>query len=193
MLEAGYDCRAVEHSPAMVSAARDTLRKRKVGASTYVIQGSAQSLPFSDETFDNVVSTFPSEYIYDRDTISEVKRVLRPGGRVIIIEGANLLPVGYIQPFLMFIHLLVYGPRAYFGLRQQRNLDGVNTHNRQGVQPRKNVLSANRDTLTDVTTEELPNAPFGRFIPLERSSLRRRSELVRSRRWEVAITIGEKT
>src|SRR5256885_4327393 len=82
MLVAGYDCRAVEHSPAMVSAARDKLRKRKVGASTYVIQGLAQSLPFSDETFDNVVSTFPSEYIYERDTISEVKRVLRPGGRV---------------------------------------------------------------------------------------------------------------
>ena len=75
MLEAGYNCRAIEHSPAMVAAARDTLRKRKVGAGTYVIQGSAQSLPFSDETFDNVVSTFPSEYIYDRDTISEIKRV----------------------------------------------------------------------------------------------------------------------
>ena len=193
MLAAGYDCRAVEHSPAMVSAARDTLRKRKVGASTYVIQGSAQSLPFSDETFDNVVSTFPSEYIYDKDTISEIKRVLRPGGRVIIIEGANLLPVGYIQPFLMFIHLLVYGPGTFFGLVKQRNLDGVNTRNRQGIQPRKNVLSTNRDTLTDVITEELPEAPFGHFIPLEHSGLRRRSELVRSPRWEVAITIGEKT
>ena len=43
---------------------------------------------------------------------------LRPSGRVIIVEGANLLPVGYIQPLLMFIHLLVYGPRALLGLRQ---------------------------------------------------------------------------
>jgi SAM-dependent methyltransferase len=193
MLAAGYDCHAVEHSPAMVAAARDTLRKRKVGASTYVIQGSAQSLPFSDETFDNVVSTFPSEYIYDRDTISEIKRVLRPGGRVIIVEGANLLPVGYLQPLLMFIHLLVYGPRALFGLRQQRNLDGVNMDNHQGAQSEEKGLPAKRDTLIDITIEELPDAPFGRFIPLERSGLRRRSELVRSRRWTVAITIGEKT
>ena len=121
MLAAGYDCRAIEHSPAMVAAARDTLRKRKVGASTHVIQGSAQSLPFSDATFDNVVSTFPSEYIYDRDTISEVKRVLRPGGRLIVIEGANLLPVGYIQPFLMFIHFLVYGSSTFFGFRKRHN------------------------------------------------------------------------
>jgi ubiquinone/menaquinone biosynthesis C-methylase UbiE len=192
MLEAGYNCRAVEHSPAMVAAARDTLHKRKVGGSTNVIQGSAQSLPFSDETFDNVVSTFPSEYIYDRDTISEIKRVLRSGGRVIIIESANLLPVGYIQPFLMFIHFLVYGPSTFFGSRKQRRFDETGTRNRQGVQSGKNILSADRDKLTNVITEELPATTFGHLIPLEHFGLRRRSELVRSRRWEVFITIAEK-
>ena len=178
LLAAGYDSHAVEHSPAMVAAARDTLRKRKVGNDTNVILGVAQSLPFSDETFDNVVSTFPTEYIYDRDTISEIKRVLRPGGRVIIIEAANLLPVGYMQPLLMIIHFLVYGPSVFFGFRKQRSRDTVNTRN--------------RDMATDVATEEVPNAMFGRHIPLEGSGLKRRSELVRSRRWEVAITIGEK-
>jgi len=38
----------------------------------------------------------------------------------------------------------------------------------------------------------LLDAWFGRHIPLEKHSLRRRSERVRSRRWEVYITIGEK-
>jgi ubiquinone/menaquinone biosynthesis C-methylase UbiE len=181
MLAAGYDCRAIEQSPAMVAAARDTLRKRKVGTSTHVIQGSAQSLPFPDATFDNVVSTFPSDYIYEIDTISEVKRVLRPGGRVIIIEGANLLPVGYIQPFLIFIHFLVYGPGRLFDPRKRRH-----------PATEEHIRSTNRDTLTEVTTEEVANATFGRLIPLERSGLRRRSQLVHSRRWEVYITIGEK-
>jgi ubiquinone/menaquinone biosynthesis C-methylase UbiE len=192
MLAAGYDCRAVEHSPAMVSAARDTLRKRKVGASTHVLQGSAQSLPFSDATFDNVVSTFPSEYIYDKDTISEIKRVLRPGGRVIIIEGANLHPVGYIQPFLIFIHFLVYGPGTLFGSRKRRKLDAEVAPSRQRVQSEEHIRFANRDTVTGVTTEELSNARFGRLIPLERFGFRRRSQRVYSRRWEVYITIGEK-
>src|SRR5437660_5897918 len=41
MLAEGYDCRAVEYSPQMVTAARATLRKRKVGNPTWVIQGSA--------------------------------------------------------------------------------------------------------------------------------------------------------
>src|SRR5260370_5545647 len=72
MLQAGYRCHAIEHSPEMVAAARQTLRRRKVGQPALVIQGSAQHLPFSDMSFDTIVCTFPSEYIYDPDTISEV-------------------------------------------------------------------------------------------------------------------------
>src|SRR6266487_4768179 len=87
MLEAGYHCRAVEHSPEMVSAARDTLRKRGVGDPSTVLQGSAQKLPFNNSSFNTVISTFPSEYIYDPDSIAEIERVLRPGGRLIVVEG----------------------------------------------------------------------------------------------------------
>ncbi|MGH2509849.1 MAG: class I SAM-dependent methyltransferase, partial [Ktedonobacteraceae bacterium] len=86
MLSAGYACRAVEHSPHMVAAARETLRKRQLGSPGLVLQGSAQHLPFAADSFDNVVSTFPSEYMYDPATIAEIERVLRPGGRLIVIE-----------------------------------------------------------------------------------------------------------
>ncbi len=54
------------------------------------------------------------------------------------------------------------------------------------------VVHTNRDTGTGTTTQVLPAAEFGQHIPLEQNGLRRRSELVRSRRWEVYITIGEK-
>src|SRR5207237_2684708 len=64
MLTAGYHCRAVEHSPEMVAAARDTLRKRKVGDPSTVLQGSAQKLPFNNSRFNTVISTLLSEYIY---------------------------------------------------------------------------------------------------------------------------------
>ena len=67
-------CRAVEQSPHMVAAARATLTRRHAGVPSWVIQGSVQKLPFSPHTFDTVVSTFPSDYIYDADTISEAAR-----------------------------------------------------------------------------------------------------------------------
>jgi ubiquinone/menaquinone biosynthesis C-methylase UbiE len=181
MLEAGYSCRAVEHSPEMVAAARSTLKRRQVGQNNVILQGSAQHLPFSAASFDTVISTFPSEYIYDPDTIAEVERVLRPGGRLIVIEGANLLPVGFVQPLLVLLQALVYGPAALFGPRERRNLDEEVARSRQ----------ANAEDA--VVTDVLSDAWFGRHIPLEQHGLQRRSERVRSRRWEVYITIGEKS
>ncbi|HCI80995.1 MAG TPA: hypothetical protein DHW02_15045 [Ktedonobacter sp.] len=180
MLDVGYNARAVEHSPEMVDAARDTLKKRKLGQPAWVIQGVSQSLPFSNDSFDSIVSTFPSEYIYESDTIAEIARVLRPGGRVIIIEGANLLPVGMLQPFLMLIQLLVYGPAAVFGPRKQHNLNEEMKRSRA------------TDENEAVATEVLPDAWFGHLIPLEQAGLSRRSERIHTRRWEVYMVIGEK-
>lgn len=190
MAEADHACLAVEQSPQMVAAARETLQRRKLDEKAWVIQGSAQHLPFSNASFDTVVSTFPSEYIYDPNTIAEVERVLRPAGRLIVIEGANLLPVGFLQPLLVLIQALVYGPAAVFGPRKQRNLDEEMERYRGSARPGKGLLHSDRDT--GMTTDVLSNAWFGQNIPLEHQGLCRRSERVRSRRWEVYITIGEK-
>ena len=144
------------------------------------MQGSAQHLPFDAASFDTVVSTFPSEYIYDPATIAEVERVLRSGGRLIVIEGANLLPVGFVQPLLVGVQALIYGPTAVFGPRTQRNLDEEVVRSKQGKKG------------DEVITDVVPDAWFGQHIPLGQFGLGRRSERVRNVRWEVYITIGEK-
>jgi len=192
MSETGFMCYAVERSPQMVKATRETLRRRKLDKTATVIQGSAQHLPFSNESFDTVVSTFPSEYIYDPDTIAEVDRVLRPGGRFIVVEGANLLPIGLLQPFLVLIQTLVYGSATVFGPRKQRNLDEEIARNRSTRYSKRNLVQSRNVIGTGITTEVISDAWFGQYIPLEYHGLKRRSERVRSRRWEVYITIGEK-
>jgi len=187
MLTEGYGCRAVEHSPQMVAAARATLRKRKVGQPTWIIQGSAQSLPFPDSTFDTVVSTFPSDYIYDPSTITEVARVLRPSGRVIVVLGANLLPVGFLQPLLVLIHMLVYGPGTLLKSCKHRKFD------KEVPLPAEKIHPTKDDADIGIMSEELLASWSGSLIPLEHFGLQRRSECVRSRRWEVSLVIGEKT
>jgi SAM-dependent methyltransferase len=182
MLAEGYNCRAVEHSPQMVAAARTLLRKRKVGLPLWVLQGSAQSLPFSEGTFDTVVSTFPSDYIYDPNTIAEIARVLRPGGCIIVIEGAHLLPVGFLQPFLVLIHILVYGPGILFSLCKRGKPD-------EQISPPGKTRN---DTDPEIISQEVPLSRFGSLMPFERFGLQGRSECVRSRRWEVSLIIGEK-
>jgi ubiquinone/menaquinone biosynthesis C-methylase UbiE len=173
MLAEGYNCHAVEHSPQMLAAACETLHKRQIGSPDLVIHGSAQDIPFPVNSFDNVVSTFPSEYIYDPRTINEVARVLRPGGRLIVIEGASLLPIGFFQPILLLLQACVYGPATVFAPRSNR-------------QPRSHQPA------NQVTTEIVEEASFGHHIPLERANLTRRSEIARNNRWEIYITIGEK-
>ncbi len=192
MTLAGYHCQAVEQSLPMVEAARQTMQRRTPGQKAWIIHGSAQHLPFSNTSFDTVVSTFPSEYIYDPDTIAEIERVLRPGGRLIVVEGANLLPVGFFQPLLVLLQMLVYGPAAVFGPRKSRNLDDEVQRSQSADQTDNGVVLTGHDTGTGVTTDVLEDAWFGQHIPLEQNGLRRRSERVRTRRWEVYITIGEK-
>jgi ubiquinone/menaquinone biosynthesis C-methylase UbiE len=51
-------------------------------------RGIGQSLPFPSETFDSIVATFPAPYIVEPQTLSEVRRVLRNGGRLIVLPAA---------------------------------------------------------------------------------------------------------
>ncbi len=53
-----------------------------------LVRGIAQYLPFPDGSFDTVVSTFPAEYIFEAQTVSEIKRVLRGGGRYVLVPAA---------------------------------------------------------------------------------------------------------
>jgi SAM-dependent methyltransferase len=110
MLAAGYRCRAVDASPQMVRAARRTLARRRLPHDTDTVQlARAQALPFADAAFDTVVSTFPAPYIADPASLREIARVLRPGGRLVIVEGASLLPRGPVLVLLVGIARLVYG------------------------------------------------------------------------------------
>jgi ubiquinone/menaquinone biosynthesis C-methylase UbiE len=68
------------------------LTKRRLPVNGYakfnLSRGLAQALPFSRESFDTVVATFPSEYIFDSRALAEVYRVLDNGGRFIVLPVA---------------------------------------------------------------------------------------------------------
>lgn len=110
MAAAGFQCRAIDASPAMVRAARRHLARRRRTAE--VSLGRAQALPVADASVDTVVSTFPTPYITDPATLREVARVLRPGGRLVIVEGAGLMPAGPLLRPLVWLQRLVYGRAA---------------------------------------------------------------------------------
>jgi len=53
-----------------------------------LIRGIGQNLPFSSDTFDSIIATFPTEYIYENGTLFEIRRTLKNGGRLIILPVA---------------------------------------------------------------------------------------------------------
>lgn len=67
-------------------------RLRDAGyADLHLARALGQSLPFADGTFDTIVSTFPTEYMFELGTMLEVKRVLAPGGRFIVEPAAWII------------------------------------------------------------------------------------------------------
>ncbi len=66
-------------------AARN-LRKR--GLLPRLVNGKGQQLPFASGIFQQVVATFPTEYIIAPETLSEIYRVLATGGTFVVIPGA---------------------------------------------------------------------------------------------------------
>lgn len=111
MVAAGYDCRAIDRSPQMVAATRRTLRRRGLSlAPRAVRQADARCLPYPAAHFDSVVSTFPTAYIMEARVAREIARVLRPGGRLIVVLDARLLPSSVWLLPLVAVQRLVYGP-----------------------------------------------------------------------------------
>lgn len=107
---AGFTCSAVDASPQMVAATRARLRRQGyTEAAMRVVQARVQALPFADASFDAVVSTFPTDYIADPAALREIARVLRSGGRLIVVLGASLLPGNPLLLPFVALQTLVYG------------------------------------------------------------------------------------
>ena len=73
------------------------------------LQGKGSGAPISDAGFDSVVSTFPSDYITDPQTLAELARVLRPGGRLVVVLGGWLHPRGARGRAMEGVARVVYG------------------------------------------------------------------------------------
>jgi SAM-dependent methyltransferase len=75
-------------SPAMLRLAQKGWPDKQSPAP--LCRGRAKALPFAADSFAAVISSFPTAYVYDPDWLSEVQRLLKTRGRLIVIEAVSL-------------------------------------------------------------------------------------------------------
>ena len=79
------------------------LRFNRVKDSIELVNGYAQFIPFKSATFNQVVATFPTNYIIDPRSLAEIHRILAPGGLLVIIPVAWITGPTPLDRFLAAI------------------------------------------------------------------------------------------
>jgi ubiquinone/menaquinone biosynthesis C-methylase UbiE len=94
----------IDLSPDMLALADASAEK--TGRPIRLMEGDAQDLPFMDGSFDTVVCTYALCSVPDdARAIDEMRRVLKPGGRLILVDHirSSIIPIFWFQWLYEFI------------------------------------------------------------------------------------------
>ena len=120
----------VDFNKAMIDVGYNNLNKLLRNYKFDLIQGDVTELPFADNTFQNITIAFGLRNVPDKiKAISEMYRVLKPGGRIVCLELSKPeIPVfkniynlyfNYVLPFIGYLG--TQDKSAYYYLRDSVN------------------------------------------------------------------------
>lgn len=146
LLESGLTVVGIDESAPMGRLAKRNLRRSLIHSSSHrsslppvhpsmpsqisniayaqpnLTRGLAQHLPFAGRSFETVVATFPTEYIFDPNTLIEAHRVLTQKGRLIILPGATILGRGILDRVMALLFQITgQTPPDLAGMLQERS------------------------------------------------------------------------
>ena len=81
----GFETHGLDYNEKLVSVASGNLKKKGIAAE--LRQGDVEALPYDDDAFDCIVNTMAfTAYPDGEKAMSEFHRVLKPGGRLVLID-----------------------------------------------------------------------------------------------------------
>ena len=97
-----------DFSEGMLAVARDKVRAAGDAGRIRLVAADALALPFDDRAFACVTSAFLLRNLTDlRHGLAEMKRVTRPGGRVVALEITQVDAPGFRPLFRFYFHRIV--------------------------------------------------------------------------------------
>jgi ubiquinone/menaquinone biosynthesis C-methylase UbiE len=112
--------------------------------------GYAQELPFADGVFDQIVATFPTEYIYEHATLAEIYRALQMSGTLVVLPAA----------WITGKRLSDRGTAALFKITGQApewDEKWLEPFSKTGFQARAEIIRQKSWSLVIILAQKLPN------------------------------------
>lgn len=98
----------VDFSPEMLATGERNLRAHPAGQRVELLPGDALELPFPDNSFDSAVSGFALRNLADVvAALAEMRRVVRPGGRIVVLELAKPCSPIFQRIYYFYFYRLV--------------------------------------------------------------------------------------
>ena len=133
-VEAGHSVVGVDIAEKLIEFGRET-----VPSAEFHLIGTDSALPFADASFDACYSSEVIEHVFDiRSYLSEISRVLRPGGQLLLTTPYHgLIKNLAIAAFNFERHFHVYGGHIRFftarSLRRTLNDSGFEVESLSGI------------------------------------------------------------
>lgn len=150
----GADAYGIDYAPVAMQLARQALEGgpagKTPGGKTAVAQADAKNLPFPAAAFDRVLLFDIVEHLHPwelDEALSEVYRVLKPNGRIVIHTAPNVWYDRYAYPVVRRFRLLTGADPATYPKDPRQFLVGHNAHvhvNEQSVWSLSRTLRRNR-------------------------------------------------
>ena len=96
----------LDYSPAMCAAASHKAAQAGASHRARFAAGDSEHLPFADASFDLITcSNSFHHYPHQQAVVSEMRRLLRPGGRLIVIDGFRDNVIGWFVFDVIITHV----------------------------------------------------------------------------------------
>lgn len=112
----------LDRSPQMGCIAQHRLLHS--GLQPVLCRSVAQRLPFASGAFQDVVATFPTEYIADPENLLEIKRLLAANGRLLVVPEARLTGQSLPHRFMAALFRIT-GQTGDWGTQLQATFKGI--------------------------------------------------------------------
>ena len=95
-------------SEGMLAVGKEKIAKAKLNDKIEMIVGDSENMPFEDNTFDAITVSFGVRNFANLEKgLSEIRRVLKPGGTFVILETSNPTKFPFKTGYKLHTHLIL--------------------------------------------------------------------------------------